>query len=242
MGETGTSVRSRIGSWLSALPFQPRLLVILIAVAALIWIFGALAEDVMEKESHAFDIAIMQGLRHADDLSRPIGPGWLLAAFRDITALGSPTVVVIVTALAAGYLLSALRVRLAVLTVSAIALGAVVEKSLKWFFDRPRPDIVPHLVEVHTLSFPSGHAMLSAMMYLTLGALVAEAQGDWRRRSFILVASFLIVSLIGASRVYLGVHWPSDVLAGWAGGAAWALIFWYVGHRITAHAGRDPET
>lgn len=103
---------------------------------------------------------------------------------------------------------------------------------MKIGFDRGRPDVVPHLVDVHSLSFPSGHAMLSAMTYLTLGALLADAQTRWRLRGFVLATSVCLTLLVGISRVYLGVHWPTDVLAGWAG-AAWALLFWFLAQRLT---------
>jgi undecaprenyl-diphosphatase len=97
---------------------------------------------------------------------------------------------------------------------------------LKDAFGRARPDLVPHGVEVHTLSFPSGHAMLAAATYLTLGALLARVQPHPRVKTYVLTVAAVLTVLIGVSRVHLGVHWPSDVLAGWCVGAAWALLCW----------------
>lgn len=209
------------------------MLLVVGAAAWLFLLFGKIAEDVFSNESRAFDTTIIKAMRRAGDLATPIGPSWLENAFRDITSLGAPTVIVLVTVIATAYLVTAGRTRLGLLTGASVVLGAVVEKLMKIGFDRARPDVVPHLVEVHSLSFPSGHAMLSAMTYLTLGALLAEAQNSWRPRSFVLAASVWLTLLIGISRVYLGVHWPTDVLAGWTAGAAWALLFWFLARRLT---------
>jgi undecaprenyl-diphosphatase len=110
----------------------------------------------------------------------------------------------------------------------SVAGGAGLSSLLKLGFERPRPDLVAHLVEVQTLSFPSGHAMVSAVIYLTLGALLAQVHGSIRLKIYILSVAVILTLLIGISRVYLGVHWPTDVLAGWAAGAAWAIMSWAV--------------
>lgn len=214
------------------LPVQPGVLVVVGATAGLILLFGKIAEDVFANESRAFDTTIIKAMRQAGDLATPIGPSWLENAFRDITSLGGTTVIVLVTVIATAYLITAGRTRLGLLTGASVALGAGVEKLMKIGFDRARPDVVPHLVVVHSLSFPSGHAMLSAMTYLTLGALLAEAQTNWRLRIYVLATSVCLTLLIGISRVYLGVHWPTDVLAGWTAGAAWALLCWFLARRL----------
>jgi undecaprenyl-diphosphatase len=142
----------------------------------------------------------------------------------DITALGGYTVLTLITVLTAGYLLASRKVGTAVYMLIAIAGGAALSDMLKYEVARPRPEIVAHLVDVHSTSFPSGHAMNSAITYLTLGTLLARAEGSRAVRIYLLAVAILLTLLIGASRVYLGVHWPSDVVAGWCVGASWASV------------------
>jgi undecaprenyl-diphosphatase len=113
------------------------------------------------------------------------------------------------------------------LVIGAVCGGMMLSTALKMGFERPRPDLVPHATRVYTASFPSGHAMLSATAYLTLGALLARVEKLRRIKAFFLGLAVCLTLLIGISRVYLGVHWPSDVLAGWADGAAWASLCWF---------------
>jgi undecaprenyl-diphosphatase len=142
---------------------------------------------------------------------------------RDFTALGGVAVLSLMTAAAIGYLLLAAKRHAAIAVFVAVAGGLMLSTLLKLGFDRARPDIVPHGSFVYTASFPSGHSMLAAVTYLTLGALLARVEASVRIKIYLLsVAAFLTV-LVGVSRVYLGVHWPTDVAAGWAVGAAWAL-------------------
>jgi undecaprenyl-diphosphatase len=116
----------------------------------------------------------------------------------------------------------------ALLVLASVGGGALLSTLLKLSFERPRPDLVPHAVAVYTASFPSGHAMLSAVTYLTLGTLLARIQPRRRLRAYIVAVAVLLTLLVGTSRVYLGVHWPTDVLAGWCLGAAWAMLCWAV--------------
>jgi undecaprenyl-diphosphatase len=147
---------------------------------------------------------------------------------RDLTALGSFGVLALLTAAAVGYLVLAAKRHAAIAVLAAVAGGVVLSTALKLGFDRPRPDLVPHAVEVYTASFPSGHSMMAAVTYLTLGALLARVEGDWRLKLYWVGIALLLTLLVGFSRVYLGVHWPSDVLGGWALGATWALACWIV--------------
>jgi undecaprenyl-diphosphatase len=191
--------------------------------------FAFIAEEIREDEPealHAFDQAVLLGLRSRTDPADPIGPFWLEIAARDITSLGSAAVLFLVLVLALGYLLVTRRAGPAVLLVVAVGGGQILSSALKLGFARVRPDLVPHSVDVYTASFPSGHAMLSAVTYLTLGAILASVEPQRRRRAYVLGAAVFLTVLIGMSRVYLGVHWPTDVLAGWCIGAAWAALCW----------------
>ena len=198
----------------------------LFTLVAMSWLFLALADEVLEGETHRIDSAVLTALRDASDPRVPIGPAWLLLAARDITALGGHTVLTLFTLLATGYCLLLRDGSAARLILAAAAGGALLSSGLKWGLGRARPDIVPHLVEVSSLSFPSGHAMLSAAIYLSVGAVAAQVTPFHRTRLYLLGAALLVTGLVGLSRVYLGVHYPTDVLAGWAAGLAWAMLCW----------------
>ena len=114
------------------------------------------------------------------------------------------------------------------LVVIATSGGLVASLLMKNMFDRPRPSIVPHLARVYTHSFPSGHAMLSAVVFLTLGALLGRFVEEMRLKAYFLLLAVMLTVVVGLSRVYMGVHYPTDVLAGWAAGFAWASACWLV--------------
>lgn len=195
-------------------------------VAGALFSFAQLVDAVDEGETRFFDEAILLALRNPADPADPIGPAWLEIMFRDLTSLGSNAVLTLVAILAIGYLLIDGKRGAAALLAVSIGGGTLLSFVLKLGFDRPRPDLVARLAEVHTASFPSGHAMLSAVTYLTLGALLARVESTWRIKTYLLSVAILLTVVIGLSRVYLGVHWPSDVLAGWCVGAAWAMACW----------------
>jgi len=211
----------RLPSWISRI--DTRMLLVFLILAPSLVVFGHIASEVMEGETVALDRWILLHLREATDPSVPIGPEWLREAMVDFTALGGGPVLTMVTIFAAGYLVAQRKVALAVFLASSIAAGAIVNALLKFGFVRERPDAVPHLVEVSSASFPSGHAMNSAMVYLTLAALLVSAERSWRVRIFLMAAAILLTLIVGFSRMYLGVHWPTDVFAGWSVGAAWAV-------------------
>ena len=219
---------------------EPRALVLILLVAACTWAFVQLADEVREGEATSFDTAILLGLRNPADPSDPIGPGWFEEVARDVTALGSMTILVGMTLAAAGYLWLAGKRHSVALLVS-VGSGIAVSTLFKRGFDRPRPDLVPHATEVYTASFPSGHAMMAAVTYLTLAAMLARVQPTRALKVYLFALAAFITALVGLSRVYLGVHWPTDVLAGWTAGAAWALACWLVaswlGRRRTDEAG-----
>ena len=179
----------------------------------------------------AFDRAVMLALRTPGDLATPVGPKWLLPFMRDVTALGGGRLLTLVVVAAAGLLVARRMYATALLVVLASWTGGRATALLKLYVGRPRPDIVPHLVDVTELSFPSGHATASAVVFLTLAALGVRGVRERRVRTYLLACAVLLVGMIGASRVYLGVHWPSDVLAGWCFGTLWAMAWWTLGAR-----------
>ena len=210
--------------WRKDFRVDARLLLSFLAICLALLLFGALASEVLEEDEMALDRHIIAALRVSGDPTTPIGPRWFLLCVRDVTALGGWTLRTLITIGVIGYLLLARKGATALFVLIAIAGGSVLGLVLKSLFNRPRPEIVAHLVDVHSTSFPSGHAMNAAIVYLTLGALLARTQPMRSLRIYILSISILLALLVGASRVYLGVHWPSDVLAGWAVGAGWAVL------------------
>jgi undecaprenyl-diphosphatase len=191
--------------------------------AAAVMSFGMVTSEVIEGETEGFDRAVLLAFRDPANLADPLGPPWLADAVRDITSLGSTVMLTLIVIAAAGYLLlDGKRASAVLVLVSAIG-GALLSQAMKALFGRARPDVVPHLMSESSLSFPSGHAMMSAVLYLTLGALLARAQEGRRLQIYTFAVAVFVALIVGSSRVYLGVHWPTDVLAGWSVGAAWAM-------------------
>jgi undecaprenyl-diphosphatase len=209
----------------------PRLLIPLLIATGAAWGFIELVDEVGEGETRAIDERVILAFRSAD-ISDPLGPAWFEEAVRDLTSLGSNTVLATVVLTVAGFLSLQRDWRAAFFTVAATGSGLLASSLLKAFFDRPRPDLIPHEVLVFTPSFPSGHAMVSAVVYLTLASLLARFMGRRRLKIYTMTVAIALTTVIGLSRVYLGVHWPSDVLAGWMAGASWALVCWLIASRI----------
>jgi undecaprenyl-diphosphatase len=199
---------------------------VVLVLGALVLTFRNIAEEVGEGDTHAMDSAILYALRAPGHPEQPIGPWWLTTAATDVTALGSITVLSILVLLVFGLVASLRRPREAIVLLCASVGGMVLTGLLKDFFQRDRPPLILHLAPAINASFPSGHATLSATVYLTLGALIAHFAQRRRVRAYALSAAVLLALLVGCSRVYLGVHWPTDVLAGWCVGSAWALFCW----------------
>jgi undecaprenyl-diphosphatase len=209
-----------------------------LVIAAGLWGFEELMEVARATTPHAFDTEILLAFRKAGQPDSPIGPLWLEGAMRDITSLGSASVLVLITAAVIIYLLLIRRPGAALLMFVAVAGGQALSSILKLDIDRPRPDLVSHLVDVASLSFPSGHAMLSAVTYLTLGSMAARFLPGRVTRIYVLALAVLTTLLVGISRIYLGVHWPSDVLAGWCAGFAWAMLCWLAAWALQRWRGR----
>jgi undecaprenyl-diphosphatase len=208
--------------------FETSALLIVIAAIAAVWAFFSIAEEVAEGETHALDERLVLFFRNPADLNDPIGPHGFEEAVRDITALGGFTVVTLATLV--GVLAFAFhgRLRHAAVLLGAVLLALVSSEGMKALYGRPRPDLVPHGSFVYSASFPSGHSTLSAATFLTLAMLISSLERRRRSKALVYVLALLLLATVGLSRVYLGVHWPSDVLAGWCLGAAWAFLAWVV--------------
>lgn len=203
-------------------------LVALLCLSTLGYGFFYLAHEVGEGSTAALDRRILLALRNPADLADPIGPPWLEETMRDITGLGSVFTVLFLTCAVAGYLAVSGRRRIGLYVLAAVGSGELVSTLLKMLYHRPRPDLVPHGMEVFTASFPSGHATMSAIAYLTLATLIARVERNRRAKALVLALGVSVTLLVGISRIYLGVHWPSDVAAGWAFGGAWAMLWWRI--------------
>lgn len=196
--------------------------------------FIRLADKVRDERTLGFDERILMMFRDPGDLSEPIGPAWVEVVVRDISALGGLLALGLLTIAACGYLWLKHKHQLAIFVAVSVAGGSLVNTLLKGFIGRPRPDIVPHGTSAALSSFPSGHAMMAAVVFLTLGALLALSADERRIKIYILSWSVLLTVSVGVSRVYLGVHWPTDVIAGWIAGAVWATLCLLVSRRIVA--------
>lgn len=198
----------------------------LILLGLAVTAFVQIADEVLEGEAHRLDETVLLALRAPGQPDDPLGPAWFEELMRDFTAFGGLGVVVFVTVAVCGYLFFAHERGQALFVLVAVAGGALLSMALKAGFDRPRPDLVAHGMQTYQASFPSGHSMMSAVVYLTLGALLARLVNSRRRRVYIMSVAAVLVVTVGVSRVYLGVHWPSDVVAGWAAGMAWSAACW----------------
>ena len=200
--------------------------VVLLLAAGSMWGFLGISDELDEQETHHWDERILLVMRESGDRADPIGPSWLEESGRDLTALGGFTVLTGLTLASIGVALFLKRPRIAVVIAVAITGGMLLTHLLKSGYDRPRPDLISHGTVFSNASFPSGHSTMAAVVWLTLGLLLARTQPSRGMRIYLVSLSVLITLLVGMSRVYLGVHWPTDVLAGWTLGAAWALGFW----------------
>lgn len=221
--------------------FEAVTLASLLIIAAAIWAFGALASEMIEGDLEAFDRTILMALRNPTDLSDPIGPRAVEVMMRDLTALGGITVLSILTVSVMLFLALKGNRRSAGIVAVAIVGGQGLSHLSKMLFSRPRPDLVPHGVEVATASFPSGHSMMSAVTYLTLAVMLARVEPRRKIKVLYVALAVYLTAAVGCSRVYLGVHWPSDVLAGWAAGAGWALAWLMLASWLASKGEIEPD-
>ena len=218
------------------------LFVAVLVVVAGTWGFIALADLVSEGRTQSFDEWVLRSLRRPDNAAMPIGPDWLAEAARDITALGGVAVLLLVTLGVAGYLALDRKFAAMGFVLAAVAGGLVLSSVLKAAFDRPRPQVVPYLSQVYTSSFPSGHSMMSAVVYLTLGALLAHMVARRRLKFYFVAVALLLTGLVGVSRVHMGVHYPTDVLAGWTAGLVWATLCWLAARTLQRRGVIEKQT
>jgi undecaprenyl-diphosphatase len=240
--------------WLGGHP--PQVLAAALAVVLGTWGFIALADEVTEGETQPFDEWAVRALQQPDpeagllpsgpnaDVRRtvPIGPGWLREVGRDATGLGGVAVLALVTLGVALYLLLIRKYHAMWLVIIASAGGLAISSLLKNAFGRPRPQVT-HSSIVHTSSFPSGHSMLSAVVYLTLGVLLARLVPQRLLKLYFLALALFLTFIVGVSRVYMGVHYPTDVLAGWTAGLVWALLCYLAARYLQrrGHVERDVD-
>ena len=211
-------------------------------IASGLVVFLAVAEEVREGDTVALDRAILLALRNPNDLADPIGGHWIEEMARDMTALGGVAMLTLLTLAVLGYLLLLRKPRAAVLLLGSVLGALLVAQSLKGLFERPRPDLVPQFSYVVTSSFPSGHSMLSAAVYLTLGTLLARLHESRLLKLYVIAWALLLSCLVGVSRVYVGVHWPTDVIAGWAAGTAWAAACSLLARGLQARGDVEPPS
>lgn len=207
--------------------------VALLVLALGVLTFIELADDMREADGQAFDQAVLHAVRpFADDPGRPWGPWWLHEAAADVTSLGGISVLALFALVALGFLVIQKKRLSALLLVIGLGGGVALSEGLKAVFERERPPQAYQAVETLNASFPSGHALLSTVFYLTLGVMLTRAFPRRRLKAYVLAVSVVIALLIGLTRIYLGAHWASDVFAGWSVGAAWAMVLWLAAYAL----------
>jgi len=206
----------------------PGLLIIALLIVGGTWLFIRIADEVKEGDTQHLDETVIRSMRQPGDPSQPIGPAWLEEVARDLTAMGGIAAITLITGAVVGFLwLSGKPGEMAFVLVATVG-GLLLSLALKDLYHRPRPELVPHLSQVYTSSFPSGHSMLSAVVYLTQGTLLSRFVTKRRLKIYFICVAMVLTILVGISRVFMGVHYPTDVLAGWCAGLTWALLCWIV--------------
>jgi undecaprenyl-diphosphatase len=202
-----------------------------LAVGAFI-LFALMTLFVAGNGPTTFEISLIAGLRDGADPAIVAGPKWIGSLMRDITALGGTPVLTVLCVLLAGFLSLRKSWRNLTLLVVVVLGQTLIVQLLKDAFARTRPEIVPHLIETTSESFPSGHAASAASIYLLLAAMLAPSLPTSAARRYVFAAAIVMALLVGASRVVLGVHYPSDVLAGWSFGVGWTMTALLIADRI----------
>lgn len=236
-----TVLTKRVDAWPPLRRIEGRLLVSAVLIAGGLWALLALIDDVREQESARLDRLILLAFRVPGDLGTPVGPRWVQESARDFTALGGFTVLTLISLLAVALLVMHRRKLQSFIFGATVLITQLAAEVVKHLIHRPRPDLVPHHDLVYSSSFPSGHATMSPVVYFTLAVIVAAGERDRPTRALLFAGATLLVVAIGVSRVYLGVHWPTDVLAGWALGGAIALAAMTVLHLTRSKVASEGE-
>jgi undecaprenyl-diphosphatase len=195
-------------------------------------VFADLAEDMSEGDGQAFDQAVLTTLRPHADPSDALGPWWLEEAAADLTSLGGIAVLSLFATIVVLFLFLQRKRLSALLLLIGLGGGVALSEGLKSVFERDRPPLVYQAVDTINASFPSGHALLSAVFYLSIGVMLTRAFPQRRFKAYVLAVAMVLTLLVGLTRVYLGAHWATDVLAGWSVGAAWAMMLWLVAYAV----------
>jgi undecaprenyl-diphosphatase len=204
----------------------------LVLISLGLFIFARLTEEMLEGDTVGYDKGVLLWFRNPRDLSDPLGSPSFEVLMRDVTALGGVLVLGLLCICACGYLWLRHQRKLAVFIAASVSVGSLLNTVLKEIIVRPRPDIVPHATDAALSSFPSGHAMMSTVVFLTLGALLSLSTENRRIKYYILFWSIFLPLIVGISRIYLGVHWPTDIIAGWIAGAIWSLFCLVIYHHF----------
>lgn len=203
----------------------------LLAAAVAVMVFVEVADDMTEADGQAFDQAVLAALRpHADAPGAPWGPWWLHEAAADLTALGGIAVLGLFAVVAMIFLVMQRKRLSATLLAVGLVGGVGLSEGLKSVFQRARPPAEYQAVETLNASFPSGHALMATVFYLTLAVMLTRASPRRRVKAYVLGVGVTLALLVGLTRIYLGAHWASDVFAGWSVGAAWAMVLWLIAH------------
>lgn len=173
---------------------------------------------------HAWDIRILLGMRQAADPATALGPRWFQDMLRDFVGLGGIGVLVLFIAGGIGLLWLADRRREAGAFLGGVIGAFVIASVLKHLIGRPRPELVSHAAYTFTASFPSGNTMMATVVWLLLALALADATGRRGVRNLAVLGALVIAFLVGVGRVYMGVHWPSDVVEAWGLGIAWVWL------------------
>jgi undecaprenyl-diphosphatase len=220
---------------------EPLVFVAALLVVLGVWGFSEIYDEVREGDTQQLDSAILKAFRQPGNTDQLRGPHWVQPVVQDVTALGGVVVLLLVVSSVAGFLLLSRRYHMMWMILAATLGAIVLNTTIKNLVDRPRPTVVKQLMEEQTHSFPSGHSAMSAAVYLTLGGLLAQTVSQRRLKLYFVSVALLLTLMIGVSRVALGVHYPTDVLAGWTTGLVWALLCWLVGRYLQRRGAIEKE-